>query len=394
MLAFPKVKFAVLGFFDTIFNIFSTWPVPAIGGSTSNVLSQSVIPMNLGLSSAVLRMRFTRLHYAGAFLAVYGVLVRMIPSFLGDKNESGGYASGLGYIFWCGIMILSQIPAALSNVYKEVALKGAEKLDVWYSNAVISTFQLLFGVVTIPLAGLPFVPDHVDILQFFTYAADATNCFLGNVVQSTDNCKLESTSPVVIFCVYLVFNIAYNLLMLSVMQEGSSALYVVSSALRLPLVDILLLWGWLAGSAAAPFTVFDGFALVGLLLAIYLYNADPEIHSEEEPRTLGELFRTVWAGLVWMFGCCCCLPRNMGSDTCNWLRRKWFGTPGGYAVAEGESLVGTIPPSASPRFDRGARDNPFGRATDQSSPLIGATANDGGVHARGATAVRGRSEST
>ncbi|KAA0172158.1 hypothetical protein FNF27_01427 [Cafeteria roenbergensis] len=309
MLAYPKWKFAALGIFDTLYNVLSTWPVPAIGGAVSNVLSQAVVPMNMGLSIAVLRTGFTRMHYVGAFMAVYGVLVRLIPSFTGsDDSDSaeGGSSSGAVFAFWCGIMVISQVPAALSNVYKEVALKGAERLDVWYTNAVISTWQLGFGLLVVPLAGLPFSPDHIDLGQLPQYVADATTCFLGTSVKAGDHCTDEDVSALALFCVFLVFNIAYNLLALAVMQEGSSALFVVASAVRLPLVDILLLWPWLAGLAAATFTVFDGFALVALLLAIYLYNADPETKSEQDPRGFMELCR-ISLDLV-MCRAKCCLP--------------------------------------------------------------------------------------
>jgi hypothetical protein len=316
MLAFPRTKLAALGVFDTIYNLLSTWPVPAIGGPVSNVLSQSVVPLNLALSISVLRTRFTRLHYIGALMAVYGVLVRMIPSLSGEA-EAGGNATGISYVFWVLVMIASQIPAALSNVYKEVALKGAERLDVWYTNAVISTWQLGFGLVVLPLAALPFSPDHVDLSKLPQYAADATTCFMGGSLGPEYHCADEATSGVVLFAVFLVFNITYNLLSLAVMQEGSSALFVVASAVRLPLVDILLLWPWLAGVATATFTIFDGFALVALLLAIYLYNADEEKESEQPARTLSELASlALWAASCGriaggcdrdgMCGFCCC----------------------------------------------------------------------------------------
>lgn len=380
MLAYPKWKFAALGVFDTLFNVLSTWPVPSIGGAVSNVLSQAVVPMNMGLSIAVLRTGFTRMHYVGAFMAVYGVLVRLIPSFTGSGESEGGTSSGAVFAFWCGIMVISQIPAALSNVYKEVALKGAERLDVWYTNAVISTWQLGFGLLVVPLAGLPFSPDHIDLGQLPQYVADATTCFLGSSVKAGDHCTDEEVSALAIFCVFLVFNIAYNLLALAVMQEGSSALFVVASAVRLPLVDILLLWPWLAGLAAAAFTVFDGFALVALLLAIYLYNADPETKSEQDPRGFVELCGATLDVLRCRAECCLPLTTRCGRAA----------QRGGYAKdGEAQRLVthsSAVPAHSPPAESAGRCPSPVvggspstGSADGPSHGFYGSAADTGSV---------------
>ena len=369
MLAFPRSKFIALGVLDTLYNVLSTWPVPSIGGPVSNVLSQAVVPINLVLSGVVLRTGFSRLHYAGAFLAVYGVLVRLIPSFLGADGDAAGSATGVAFVFWCVVMMASQVPAALSNVYKEAALKGAERLDVWYANVVISTWQLGFGILIVPLSGLPFSPDHVDLANLPQYVADATGCFLGTSVRAGDACEDEAVSALALFCVFLVFNVSYNLLSLAVMQEGSSALFVVASAVRLPLVDILLLWPWLAGLATASFTIYDGFALAALLLAIYLYNADPERPGEAPPRTLCELVRAI-PGLC----CCSCVPRGTVRAACAAIRG---GGAGGGRASRGEAqkLVAS---------DLSGLDD-VTTAGDDDAPIAGS----GGFYGSGAAAAEG-----
>jgi hypothetical protein len=53
-----------------------------------------------------------------------------------------------------------------------------------------------------------------------------------------------------------------------VFKKGSSVLFVVASAVGLPLVDILYMWPLLAGQAYEVFTVYDGFALFVLVMAI------------------------------------------------------------------------------------------------------------------------------
>ena len=80
--------------------------------------------------------------------------------------------------------------------------------------------------------------------------------------------------------------------MLVVFKDGSSVLAVVACTIRLPLVDILLLWPFLAGVAYVPsITVYDWCALVALILGTSIYKYVPEgkspnINDEEEQEML------------------------------------------------------------------------------------------------------------
>ena len=56
--------------------------------------------------------------------------------------------------------------------------------------------------------------------------------------------------------------------MLYIFKEGSSVLFVVSSAVCLPLTDLLYMIPFLAGSKAQQnFTIYDGFALFALVVS-------------------------------------------------------------------------------------------------------------------------------
>ncbi|RHZ16343.1 hypothetical protein DYB26_004054 [Aphanomyces astaci] len=74
-----------------------------------------------------------------------------------------------------------------------------------------------------------------------------------------------------------------HLLMMFVFKEGSSVLFVISSAVCLPLTDILYMVPALAGPLAAQkFTIFDGFALFIIILGMVVY------HSEKEEQGVGK----------------------------------------------------------------------------------------------------------
>lgn len=60
MRSFPLYKFAIMGLFDTLFNLFSTFPIYHLGSDLSNILSQSVLPINMLGSMIFLRTRYRK----------------------------------------------------------------------------------------------------------------------------------------------------------------------------------------------------------------------------------------------------------------------------------------------------------------------------------------------
>eukprot|EP00753_Platysulcus_tardus_P016082 PLAT5399.4.p1 GENE.PLAT5399.4~~PLAT5399.4.p1 ORF type:complete len:469 (-),score=119.19 PLAT5399.4:17-1300(-) len=274
MRAFPFYKYAIMGLLDTSYNILSTWPVPYLGGPLSNVLSQVVLPFNMLGSLCFLRTKYLKVHYIGAILVIYGVMVKLIPDLFFNKSgrtalcvhDCGG---------WIVLLILAQVPAAASNVYKEIALKDAAvDMDVWYLNAWIAIFQLFWGLLSFPLISVGAVNHNPrPVAALFSYIRDATTCFFGqNAIAADTHCS----GTIWVFLVFLMFNFTYNQLMLYVFKAGSSVLFVVASAVRLPLVDLLLLSSFVAGPSRAFFTVYDGFALFILVLAIFIYYSEKE----------------------------------------------------------------------------------------------------------------------
>jgi hypothetical protein len=59
--------------------------------------------------------------------------------------------------------------------------------------------------------------------------------------------------------------------MLYIFKRGSSVLFVIASAIRLPLVDFFLLIPWLAGEARQKhISVYDWFALFAIVRSSFL----------------------------------------------------------------------------------------------------------------------------
>lgn len=96
------------------------------------------------MSLMFLGTKYHRCHILGAILVLYGALVDMIPVLRGETNENVPDPT----FSWIFLYILGMVPAAASNVYKEIGLKNVD-LDIWYANAWISFYQLLWGSLTI-----------------------------------------------------------------------------------------------------------------------------------------------------------------------------------------------------------------------------------------------------
>uniref|UniRef100_A0A7S1CLN1 EamA domain-containing protein n=1 Tax=Bicosoecida sp. CB-2014 TaxID=1486930 RepID=A0A7S1CLN1_9STRA len=294
MRRFPQHRYAIMALFDASFNIFSTFPVPHLGGDLSNVLSQGVLPINMLGSAVFLRTRYKKVHYWGALLVVYGILVKLSPDI---GSPSFGGSAG-----WVLLMLVAQTPAAASNIYKEIALKETD-LDVWYMNAWVGVYQLLWGLLTFWTLYIPaFVSPHppVDPGDTFKFMSEANDCFLGTDVRIYDNttafaedcvakenvfdsaggfctvnCDRDGT-PLQVFVIYICFNLTYNLLALYIFKHGSSVLFVVANAVRLPLVDALNSWSFVSGQAHQDFGKYDVLSLMVLVLSLWIYYSESE----------------------------------------------------------------------------------------------------------------------
>eukprot|EP00475_Leptophrys_vorax_P012737 TRINITY_DN1910_c0_g1_i1.p1 TRINITY_DN1910_c0_g1~~TRINITY_DN1910_c0_g1_i1.p1 ORF type:complete len:484 (-),score=115.03 TRINITY_DN1910_c0_g1_i1:76-1527(-) len=271
---FPQKALFIMAIFDTLSNVIGTWPLPYIPSSITNVLSNCVLPMTMLCSVLLLRTGYKWTHYVGAVMVVAGIMVRLIPTFSGGAEKEPLILPAV----WIPMYLISLIPSALSNVYKEGGLKGI-KSDIWHVNAWIGVWQLILGFITMPTVFIPW-PD-TDIIkpsELGSYLSDASTCFfLGKNPRpgSPDECK----GIFFLFVLYLAFNVAFNQLMLVVFKKGSSVLAVISSTARLPLVDILLLWGFLAGAAKIQsITIYDILALIIIISGIVTYKW----HSEQK----------------------------------------------------------------------------------------------------------------
>ncbi|RHY81151.1 hypothetical protein DYB37_009342 [Aphanomyces astaci] len=162
---------------------------------------------------------------------------------------------------------VAAIRGNLSNVLGQVSLPFTMILSRWFLQTQYKRAHVVGAIMVLYGAFVCMIP-----------------IFRGDVA-------LNSPDPSVLWILLYVVscipsagaNGAFLRLMPELRLKGSSVLFVISSAVCLPLTDILYMVPALAGPLAAQkFTIFDGFALFIIILGMVVY------HSEKEEQGVGK----------------------------------------------------------------------------------------------------------
>jgi hypothetical protein len=196
---------------------------------------------------------------------LYGVGVSFIPNF--DQGEQ------IRNAVWLAIYILSLLPAVASYCYKEHHLKTVE-LDIWWMNAWISVWQIVFGVLTIPVVfASPPVGEGISGSGFGEYFLRASRCqFANQGTVPTDQCQHSFWY----FISYQLVSTLCNVIMFMIIREESSVVYQVINTLKMPITAWLGASVYLVGDQAQAIGPADIFSFVGIALGVYIYNREPE----------------------------------------------------------------------------------------------------------------------
>ena len=114
MTSFPKRKFFVMGVFDALSGVLALFGGVYTSGNTQGLLNQAAVPITMVLSYAVLSQRYSRLQVLGALIIMGGVVVVLLPKFIGHQASPSDQDRPLFNI----IFLLSVVPMALSSIYK------------------------------------------------------------------------------------------------------------------------------------------------------------------------------------------------------------------------------------------------------------------------------------
>jgi len=270
----PKYKFAVMGAYDSLAGLLSAFAVNYITSSSTVVLvGQSAIPISMIVSSLTLGSKYTMAQYIGASVVMSGIVVVLIPNFMGHAqvDASGTAVDSNGQLIWIVVMVISCIPMCLSSVYKEKAL-GEMDVDCTYLNGWVAIFQFLIAIpLCIPSAQIQGLP----ISNIMPNMYGGWMCWLGiNTItedynpynQPLDNC---ASAPFFVTS-YLFFNVVYNFLIVIILKYGSANILFLSSTVIVPISNVVFSLKFIPGSK--PMGPMDLVGLVVILSGLVIYR--------------------------------------------------------------------------------------------------------------------------
>ncbi|CAE7917889.1 crtp3, partial [Symbiodinium sp. KB8] len=264
--AVPKYKFAIMGCLDSLSGIMQVLSIALINnGSLVTLLMQSAIPFSMIISRLVLGTRYTAAQYSGAAVVVMGLVIVLLPSFI-HPAEGGGKNT----IVWCIVLMLSCVPMALSSVYKEMNLDDVD-IDVVYLNGWVAIFQLVAAVPLLYPSGIASGVKPADIWENVYHGL---LCYGGiNSVHETidgippDDCK----SAAFYLSVYLVFNLAYNILIIYLLKFGGSNILWLSITFTVPLVNVAFALPFMPNHKTLTWENWVGLVLIMGGLIVYRF---------------------------------------------------------------------------------------------------------------------------
>jgi len=269
--AIPWYKFAIMGCLDGIAGMMQSFAVNYIpSGGLIILLTQAAIPISMAISKPLLKAKYNLQHYLGAVIVVIGIVVVLIPTFTSKEQSGQGDESSGTILMWCGVLIVSCVPMTLSSVYKEKAL-GETEIDVVYLNGWVAVYQFIICLVLAVPGGYASSLEPYQIPQNFV---DGAKCYIGDnsILESTativaDQCK---TAPIFV-TMYLIFNVAYNILIIMILKYGSATLLFLAMTIMVPLGNFTFMLPFVPGHISLHATDIIGLIIIMIGLVIYRF---------------------------------------------------------------------------------------------------------------------------
>lgn len=293
-----KCKILLMGLFDQTADFLVIYGSTVTNPTLVSMYTQLNIPATIGASFIFLGARYRLSHYMGAALVVGGVaLVTFAPVSVPDASSAAASAAGSasaseggapaltsGQLLYGHLLFVVQcIPAALAAVVKEWCLAG-EGMDIYYINAWESLFQVVLGVIMIPL--VLYVPDpaHAAMLPGFgalpDYFKNATLCIAAKLpVADYPPCSIPAPAWSMILA-FVAFDVIFNIFLLLLVKNGSATLMWLGIALSIPFTsvvsDILKHWDFFANQPPQASDAFSIPAIFIIIFGILIYLLYPD----------------------------------------------------------------------------------------------------------------------
>ena len=146
-------SYTVMGLLDAASSTLGAIGGALTPGQLQTLLNQTIIPFTIVISRLYLGTEFNKNQIVGASLVFFGAGVAGLPYFFKDQSpfpDPYERADAGTVSISIAIFAVSVVPSAMSNVYKEKAMKGKD-LDVYFTTTGISIWQELLGFLFLPL---------------------------------------------------------------------------------------------------------------------------------------------------------------------------------------------------------------------------------------------------
>lgn len=262
----PQYKFAIMGALDGVAGIMQSFAVNFIpSGALIILLTQAAIPISMVITKLFLKTKYKIHNYIGAFIVVCGLVVVLVPQLISGGGDNPHNESKTIIGVWCGVMILSCIPMTLSSVYKEKALNDIE-IDVVYLNAWVSVYQFILSLILAVPSGYANVPP-IPPAELPGNIWGGMKCYAGFNTLPSDNCKM---APIFV-SLYLVFNIAYNILIIMMLKYGGANLLWLAMTFMVPLGNFAFALPFMPEKVTLKATDYVGLVVILGGLVVYRF---------------------------------------------------------------------------------------------------------------------------
>ena len=269
-----QINIFILAFFEFSELLLAVVAIPNISYLIVLILGKLVLVFTMVSNFFYLQRRYLINHYLGVSIILIGV-------FLNINNKISKSETNILYliIYICSIGI-----NAFKYTFKEKFIKKNKDLNIYWLSFYISIWQLLLGIIFIPLIFIPINGLNIQTNNFLNYIKDSFQCsFLGINNENDKNCKysllwLFLTEIISLYIVYIVFIIV---------KKGSSVLCSIQNLLTIPTKALLSYFCFtyniisVTNSQKFIFETYDYISLLLVFIGTLVYLMKQEIFLEE-----------------------------------------------------------------------------------------------------------------
>jgi hypothetical protein len=305
--AVPLWILAVFSLGDQLSNILMIPPIKFLSQTMMMILGNTDILWTVLFQFIFLGTRFKQTHVIGCLQVILAVLVGLSPGIVNNNCSEEGLKQGnclnsykgnngqyyllsMGtLLFWMVMYVASILPLSAGKVFKQWVLQGRE-VDVMYAMWWSRSFQVLWGWLSIPTIWVSLPGQDVKPSETGTTLINTFSCMLGNVPVpgQDDTCAADSPSPMVMFCICVMFHVIFSFMRLWLIKCMSATWLNVAGVLGSDLGNILGMFPFFAGGGARIMSYTDWLGTALTSIALWVYSLKPEGKKGEEEHALGD----------------------------------------------------------------------------------------------------------